>query len=208
MKGLKLEGVGRVSGGEYDSIKLDGVSSCSDDIKADNIEIGGVFTCGGEVEAGRMYCQGVSDFKSNIRAKKVIVSGVFNIKEGAKLEAEEIICEGVIRTGGEIYADVLRADGCISAREVYGDNITIETHFPVNKIVKLFKTSKSDIKLIEATTIKISGVTAETVNGTDITIGPNCKVNSVDCSGTLYVDSTSTVGSITGNYAIKEYEQH
>lgn len=206
MKGLKLEGVGRVSGGEYDSIKLEGVSSCSDNIKAENIEIEGVFTCGGEVEAGRLHCQGVADFKSNIRARQLIVSGVFNIKEGAKLEAEQINCEGVIRTKGEIYADVLRADGCISANEVYGDNIIIETHFPVNRIVKLFKTSKSDIKLIEATTIKISGVTAETVNGTDITIGPNCKVNSVDCSGTLYVDSTSFVGTITGNYATREYE--
>ncbi|HHV11131.1 MAG TPA: hypothetical protein GXX75_12715 [Clostridiales bacterium] len=205
MKGLKLEGVGRVSGGEYDSIKLQGVSSCSDNIKAEDIEIEGVFTCGGEVEAGRMYCQGVADFKSNIRAKKVIVSGVFNLKEGAKLEAAEISCEGVIRTGGEIYADLLRADGCITAREVYGDNITIETHFPVNRIVKLFKTTKSDIKLIEATTIKLSGVTADTVNGTDITIGPNCKINSIDCSGALYVDSSSTVENITGNYARREY---
>ncbi len=200
MRDFNLEGLGRINGGEYDNINLEGVSSCSDNIKAEKIHVEGVFTCSGEVEAGLLYCEGVSDFKANIRAKKLVVEGVFNGKDGMKIEAEEIICDGVIKSGGEIYADIMKADGCVSAKEIYGDQIRICTHYPINKIVKFFNTIKSDIKLIEATTIDISGVTADTLNGKDITIGPNCKVGTVDCSGTLYIDSSSIVNSITGNY--------
>jgi len=200
MKNFNLDGLGRINGGEYENINLTGVSSCSDDIKADNIHVEGVFTCSGKVEAGVLSCEGVSDFKANIRVNKLVVEGVFNAKDGMKIEAEEIVCNGVIKSGGEIYADVIRADGCISAREVYGDDIMIHTHYPINRIIKIFNTAKSDIKLIEATTIDISGVTADTLNGKDITIGPNCKVGSVDCSGNLFIDSTSTVNNITGTY--------
>ena len=205
MKGLNMEGLGRINGGEYDSIKLEGVSSCSDNIKADHIQVKGVFTCSGEVNAGILDCGGVSDFKANVRAKKVIVEGVFNMKDGTKLEAEEIICEGVIKTGGEIYADILRADGCVSAKDIYGDQIRIETHYPVNRIKNLFNVPKSDIRLIEATTINVSGVTADIVNGRDITIGPKCKIDSIDCSGTLFIDNSSTVNKITGDYARRDF---
>jgi hypothetical protein len=59
---------------------------------------------------------------------------------------------------------------------------------------------KSDVKLIEATTIDLSGVSAETVNGKDIIIGPNCKIDHIDCSGTLSIDRSSSVGNITGDY--------
>ena len=200
MNDFNMGGVGKFNGGTYDSIVLEGVSSCSDNIKAENMRIKGVFTCSGSVEAGILDCGGVSDFKADIRAKKLIVEGVFNTKDGVKIEAAEITCDGVIKTSGEIYADVLTADGCVAAKEVYGDRITIHTHYPVNKIMKFFHRSKSEIGLIEATTIDISGVSADTVNGKDITIGPNCRVESVDCSGTLFIDGSSVVNNITGEY--------
>lgn len=197
---FRMEGFGRINGGEYDNINIEGISSCSDNIKAENIHIQGVFTCSGEINAITMYCEGVSDFKSNIRAKKLTVEGVCNVKEGTKIEAEELICNGVIRTNGEIYADVLKSDGCISAREVYGDEITIDTHDSVNRIKRFFNSIKSDIRLIEATKVDLRGVIVETINARDIIIGPYCTVKNVDCSGTLSIDSTSTVGNLTGEY--------
>lgn len=203
MQGLNLEGFGRISGGVYDTLNLDGVSSCSDNIKAEKMHIKGVFTCSGEVQANYLYCEGVSDFKTNIRAKKIVVEGVLNEKSGTKIEAEEISCEGVIKTGGEIYADILKADGCVSANEIYGDRIGINTRY-LSKIRKFFNSPKSDIKLIEATTIELSGVTAETVNGRDITIGPNCNIGKIDCNGTLFVDASSIVNTITGEYARRD----
>jgi len=204
MQTFKMGGLGKISGGEYDEIRLEGVSSCSNDIKAESIYIEGVFSCSGEIETGTLYCEGVCDFKADIRAKKITVEGVFNEKEGTKIEAEEIICEGVIRTGGDIYVDVLRAEGVISAKGIYGDRIRIDTHHTINRIKKFF-TMKSEIKLIEATTIELCGVSVDTVNGSDISIGENCRINKVDCSGTLFIDKSASVGSIIGTYTRKEY---
>lgn len=204
MQNFRMEGLGRINGGHYDSINIGGVSSCSESIKAENIHVEGVFTCSGEIEAVTLHCEGVSDFKSNIRVKKLHVEGVCNVKENTKIEAEELLCHGVIRTGGEIYADKLQSDGCINAKEIFGDEIRIKTHQSVNRIKRFFNTFKSEIKLIEATTIELSGAMVDTVNGRDITIGPNCKIGSIDCNGTLFIDRSSTVDQITGNYLRKE----
>lgn len=200
MSGLNMEGIGRISGGAYDTINLEGVSNCQEKIKAENMHIKGVFTCSKEVEAGYLYCEGVSHFKSDIRAKKLVVEGVLNAKEGTKIESEEITCNGVIRSGGEISADVIKADGCLNAKEVYGDNVDIYTRDSVSKIKRFFSISKSEIRLIEATIIRLAGVAADHVNGRDITIGPNCTIGNVDCSGVLSIDPSSVVRNISGNY--------
>lgn len=208
MSNFNMEGIGRIKGGSYDNIHIEGVSSCSDSIKAEKIHIEGVFNCSGDIEAEFMHCEGVSDFKSNIRTKKITISGVFNMKQGTKLEAEEVICDGVIKTNGEIYTDILKADGCVNAKEIYGDQISITTHYSVHKIKRFFNNfsnAKSEIALIEATTINLSGVMVDTVNGRDITIGPNCRIKHIDCSGTLAIDRSSTVGEITGNYVRRDY---
>ncbi len=203
MNDFTLEGLGKISGGEYDNINLGGVSSCTDSIKAENIHIEGVFTCSGEIVAGRMHCAGVSDFKANIRAKNLIVEGVINVKAGTKIEAEEITCDGVIKSRGEISSDNFNAEGCVSAKEIVGDRIRIVTYHAVNRFRRFFNQTKSDVDLVEATTIELSGVTAENVNGSDITIGPYCKIKNIDCSGTLFIDSTSEVKNITGSYVMR-----
>ncbi len=200
MSNFNMGGIGKINGGQYDNMNIEGVSSCSSDIKAQNIHIEGVFTCSGEVQAETLYCEGVCDFKANIRTNTLTVEGVLNEKEGTKIEAQRIDCDGVIRTNGEIYADVLNANGCVTAKEIYGDQIKINTHVSFSRFKKFINSVKSEIKLIEATTVELSGVMVDTINAQDIKIGPNCRVDSIDCNGTLSIDSSSTVKSITGNY--------
>jgi cytoskeletal protein CcmA (bactofilin family) len=203
MENFRMEGIGKITGGEFQTLTVEGVGSCSNNIKAENIEIEGVFNCAGDVDAGYLYCKGVADFKANIRAKKMVIEGVFSAKEGNKIEAEEIICDGVIKTGGEISADRISAEGCIAAKEVYGDNIKINSKYHANRFINFFNREKSEVHLLEATTIELSGVTADTVNGKDITIGPNCRIDSIDCSGTLYIDRSSFVRNISGEYTTR-----
>lgn len=203
MNNFKLGGIGRINGGQYDSINLEGVSSCSDNIKAEQMHVKGVFNCAGEVEAGLLNCEGVSNYSRNIRAKNMIVSGVINVKEGTKIEAEEIDCEGVINTKGEIYADIMKAKGAVSAIGIYGDQVIINTHYSFSRVRRIFRGERSDVKLIEATVIELSGVTADTVNGKNIIIGPDCRIKNIDCSGTISIDRDSSVEHITGEYTRK-----
>jgi len=198
-----MEGIGKISGGEFESVKIEGVGNCSNNIKAVSINIEGVFNCSGEIDTGSLYCEGVANFKANIRAKKINVEGVFNLSKFAKIEASEIICEGVIKTGGEISTDILDAEGCIEADEIVGDKIRICSHNPRHKIIYLFNRFRSKVRVIEATTIELYGVKSHTVNGKDIMIGSNCIIENIDCSGTLYIDESSIVRNITGEYTRK-----
>lgn len=203
MQNMKIEGIGSIGGGEFDTISIEGVANCSNNIKAENIKIEGVFNCSGEVEARYLDCEGVANFKSNIRAKKITVEGLLSESSGTKIEAEEIICEGMIKTGGEISSDILKADGCVEAKEIVGDQIKIYSRFHAAKLISMFNKNKSNVELIEATTIDITGMMANTVNGKDIKIGPNCIIENIDCSGILSIDKSSIVRNITGNYTMR-----
>jgi hypothetical protein len=203
MHDFKMEGIGNINGGEFDTITIEGVGNCNNNLRAKTLNIEGVFNCTGEVEAEYIYCEGVANFKSNIRTKKINIEGVLNQKGESKIEAEEIICDGVIKSRGEISVDRMDADGCIEAKEVVGDHIIINSRLHKNRFMNLFNREKSEINLVEATTIELSGVYANTVNGKDITIGPNCTIDNIDCSGLLSIDRTSVVKNITGEYTMR-----
>lgn len=197
---FNLEGIGTLNGGEFRTITVEGVGNCTNDLKAKSIEIEGVFSCSGKVETDYLSSEGTTNMKSDLRAKKIIVEGLLSVENG-KVEANEIICDGLIKTHGEISADVIMADGCIEAKEIVGDHITIDSH--QHGFLSMFNHYKSEIQLIEATTIELTGVTAETVNGKNIDIGPDCRIQNIDCSGTLSIDKRSSVRNITGNYTMR-----
>ncbi len=199
MADYRMEGICKIGGGEFGSMTVDGVGTCTGDIKAESIRINGVFKCQGAVEAGTIKSDGTADFDSNIRAGKINVDGVLNAKGDAKIEAEEIVCNGVIRAE-EISADMIRADGVINAKEITGDNISINSC--AHLFAKFFLKRFSHIDLIEATRIELNGVVAKTVNGKDVRIGPSCEIENLDCSGTLFIDKKSNVKNLTGEYTM------
>lgn len=200
MHDYNMEGIGKISGGEFGLVTVDGVGTCTDDMKAETMRINGVFKCQGSLEAGFLQTDGTANVFSNIRAKKLVVEGVLTVRGDGKIEAGEIECDGVIKAG-EISADIIHADGFINAREIVGDRIVIKSM--THKFVQFFTRRFSHIELIEATSIELHGVVAKTVNGQDVVIGPNCIIDNVDCSGTLTVHKNSCVKNMTGGYTMK-----
>jgi cytoskeletal protein CcmA (bactofilin family) len=200
MTDYRMEGICKINGGEFGTMTVDGIGTCTGDLKVESICINGVFKCQGAVEAGTLKSDGTADFDSSIRAGKIHVDGVLNVKGDTKIEAEEVVCNGVIRAE-EICADIVRADGAINAREITGDRIRINSCAPL--IARFFMRKFSHIDLIEATQVELTGVIAKSVNGKDIRIGPNCEIENLDCNGTLFIDRKSSVKNITGNYTMQ-----
>ena len=77
-----------------------------------------------------------------------------------------------------------------------GDRIIIQSY--LGTWGKLFTKGGSKIELIEATYVELKGVTAQTVNGSRVVIGPKCQIEHLDCNGTLSIDPSATVQHITG----------
>ncbi len=199
MQDFLMDGVSKIAGGEFAKFTADGVGTCTGEIKAESIKIDGVFHCDGKVETGSLCCDGVAEFKANVIAKKVHIDGVVSVKNGANMEGNEITCDGLIEVSGEVSADIIHVDGYINAAEIVGDKITICSRSK-NAVANFFVRKHSKVQLIEATTVELTGVKSKTVNGRDVVIGPHCKIENLDCCGTLFIHPTSAVAHITGNY--------
>ncbi len=201
MQAGTFKGVGVIGSGEYSILSIDGVYNCPGDIKAEEVRVNGVLNCSGGIEADLLHCGGVSDFRAGIKVNKMEVNGIVSVSHDNKIEATEIDCTGVINIDGEISADRIYADGFICAREVVGDSVTIRSRLnTIARILNTFTKKYSTVNLIEATKVELIGVIAETVNGSDITIGPKCEIHQVDCNGVLYIDPEAQVHRITGKY--------
>lgn len=217
MEDMKIAGAGSVPGGEYNCVSVAGMGKCAGDLRAQTITISGTFKgdgavecgtlkisgsfkCAGHLAAEKMSCSGAAGIQGDMLANALTVSGTLNV-EGAKLEGADLSCSGTITAAGQVCADKLKVTGIIKAKEIVGDDITIGAIHP-NILRQIFNFSiiNSTADLIEATTLNLSGVTAQTVNGSNVFIGPGCIIDNLDCNGTLHIDPTATVRNITGEY--------
>lgn len=198
MNDIRINGKGTFAGGEYETVIVNGIAQCDGDLKARVVNVDGKFKNAGRLTAGTLDCDGMAEIQSDISAQNINVDGYLTVSDGTKIEAEKIECDGSIHVKGQISADEVQVDGYIRAREIVGDRVVIKSG--INRLAKLIFKDTSEIELIEATTLDLRGVTVQTVNGRDINIGPGCKIENLDCSGTLKIDSGSTVANITGNY--------
>ena len=206
MKDFSIQGIGSISGGEFSRLTVEGMGTNHGEIIAEYLSIEGVFKSTGNVNAQVLQCAGVADFVGNLRCKRVVMEGVLNLKAESKLEADDIVGEGCVNSKADINADRIRLHGCLTAKGIYGDQVEIESKDTSYSILKKFlhkislseNGKSSNIQIIEATKIIISGVYAKEVNGHDIIIGPYCEVEKVDCTGKLRVHETAKVGTIIG----------
>ena len=233
---FRIDGVGKIPGGSFGRLVIDGVGECAGDLEVEALRVDGTFKCGGAIAARRPECGGAGERKDkpdtgiikvngsfkcrgaatakefecdgsarvdgDLHTGRLLVDGLLTMANGAKLEADEVICDGSISMDGQICADAVWADGLIRAREIVGDRIIIKSR--LNALAKFFTKGGSKVDLIEATYIELCGVTAETVNGSQIVIGPKCQIENLDCNGTLSIDPTSIVKNITGEYTLRD----
>jgi len=200
-----IDGVVTFPGGKFDELKVSGVCTAEGSIEANILNVDGVFTAKGDVCADRLDVDGITTIEGNLRAKFADIDGVTTVN-GDKVEADRIVCDGVLTAKNQISADLIEADGFINAREIVGDRIVIKSfrkstffslYLKIKQALKVADFSKID--LIEATTIELRGVRAKVVSGQDIIIGSACIIDRVDCSGKLTIDPDAQVGEVVGS---------
>lgn len=197
MQNASIDGFSKIEGGEYGTLKVDGMATCAGNLSAETAIIDGMLKSEGDVTVGTLVCDGMARIRGNVRAGKIAIDGMLRVG-GGKIEADEIECDGMIRIDGEISADVISADGCIDAREIMGDRVEIYSHR--HFAIPFFRRAGSRIELIEATTVGLRGVVADRVNGKDVRIERGCRIDSVDCTGTLWISPWARVGNVSGNH--------
>lgn len=191
--------------------------------KIEDLSVYGEFYVGGSLEASVVAVDGNLNVQHAANFGTLSCGGYMQIREGlfvkagatvdgtAKItgnfEAECIDADGILAVTGQISADQVTINGSVRADEIVGDYVELSLGEPRNWFANLFGKSFSGswsrddqnencANLIEATTVVLENVRVGMVNGENVTIGPNCRVDRVGCSGTLEIDPSSTVGEI------------
>ena len=205
MENGRIDGVVTFPGGVYGDLDINGVTTVEGPLEAGKLDIDGVFNARSDLSCLSIKASGVVTVDGNLRAQTANIQGVVTV-HGNKVEADRIICDGILSTDGQVSADRIDASGFINAKEIVGDNISIQSYtrsffFRMWISLKEAVGSKdySKVDLIEATTINLRGVHAHTVSGHDVTIGPGCRIDRVDASGKLDIDQDAEVKEIVEN---------
>lgn len=199
-------------------MEINGMVKVTGTARVEDLEVDGMLNVDGEaLECGRVECDGMVKVAGSITAKTIETDGSLSAKGDIAADAIEV--DGVLKAGGQISADKVRVEGCISASEIVGDEVIIWNQHQNNSftitvgkstIIRMGSTgfsvgsSPSKLGLIEATTVALAYVEADTVNGTDVTIGPGCVIDHLDCNGILRIDPAARVGNITGEYTMAD----
>lgn len=203
MQRTDFDGILSIAGGTFEHLTIDGICNCNGNLIAEQLDVAGILNCDGNLQVGKFDCDGVANVKENMRADHIDIDGYLNIgrkSSHAKLEASEIHCNGVITVlgSGEINADLIDADGYINASEIVGEKVVIKSQTSI--LMKWLANRWSKVNTIEATTIDLTNVTAKVVNGHDISIGEDCVIDKLDCTGRLVIHPSATIKEITGDH--------
>ena len=195
LRDLKIEGFGSSYGGEYNKVKLEGMTTIKDNIKCVSFVADGMCNLSGELVAEDIITEGTFKIKGNIKTKRMKMEGLANIE--LSVNADEIIAEGVIQCN-ELSADKITIDGVCKASKIFGESIVINSNFKVKVgLFNIFKNPNvSSADLIECTEFKADGLNADIIRASKVTLGKYCSVNLVEYSESIDIHPEAKVKDI------------
>jgi cytoskeletal protein CcmA (bactofilin family) len=186
-KSVNLHGVGKVNG-HLDCIDFHchGRVNIKGDVKAEQIaEIHGDARIVGNLESGRVEVHGKTNVGGYVSGEVIEIHGFLNVNHNC--DAESFCTRGGFRINGLLNAgtiDIQLYAPC-EAKEIGGGTIRIQKPGMVSPFSKFFRSILPKIDILTAETIEgddiyLENTRATVVRGTNVTIGPGCKIDIVE----------------------------
>lgn len=210
MNSEKIEGVGSVYGGKYESINIEGIGKLKGDTDVKKITVEGLLKGKGKITTDEISIEGIARVFRNIKAERVAIDGILKLRR-ASLYADKITCDGIITCNREVSADNIYIDGVCSVHKMYGDKIFIrnkengiaESRIPARLVpfLKLYfgrevSLNFSLIDIIECTDLEAAGIKSKTIRANSVKLADNCIVEKLYCDGEIIIDDTCRIGQI------------
>lgn len=208
MQDTSIDGIGRIYGGEYGTILVNGMGKLKGDAICEDIVVNGTFKTKGRLEAGRFECNGISRIFRKLKVRKLEVNGMVKLRR-ATLEAEQIQCQGAISSNRSLSADQIYIDGLCWADAIYGEQIYIKStdlqhngiRFPTTKGPKFLATlylgrkisiQDSIVEEIACTQLVAEKLKSRIIRADTVTLRNGCIVDRIECR-ILNCDETCTI---------------
>lgn len=188
---------------ECTDFKVSGSAEGDGTLKAQAVTVHGSLSYRGAADAGAVRVTGTARFgalkvddvsssgalsAASLSASTVKVQGYLNV--AGDCEAERFVTQGAFTVGGLLNAglvDVTLGDKC-RAGEIGGESVVVRP-YPMGAL-KRFVTSlvpsivlRLEADSIEGDDVRLENTTAQAVRGTTVVIGPDCRIDLVEYSG-------------------------
>jgi cytoskeletal protein CcmA (bactofilin family) len=211
---VAISGSGRV-GGDLEAAAINIAGSCmmQGGVKAGTFAASGGFNIGRDLEAQTLRGAGTGEVGGDVRADTLTFSG--RLLAGGTVKAREATISGFAECGGNLDADQLQLSGAFDvggsvsgeriqialagrsrAAEIVAPEITVRRaswrwrmlDFPWRRSAALLAA-----ETIAGDTLRLEATRAATVRGEQVTIGPGCRIEVVEYSGSLHIDPRADV---------------
>ncbi len=191
MRREKIEGVGSIYGGEYESILVEGMGKLKGDAKVQTINIDGTFKSKGRIIAEKINIDGFARIYRDIKVKHLTLEGTLKLRR-ANVNAELVHSDGFLTSTKEISADEILIKGTCSVKKLTGDQIQINHQAPSGKNVihgnwliapyfgRKVSTNRCLVDVIECTHLKANGLNAKIVRAGSVRL-EDCRINRLYC---------------------------
>ena len=192
------------------SLKTEGCCTVEGQVRVTgSVKSEGEFRCSGLKISGVLKCE------APLRAEEITVTGA--LKTESDVQAERFHAEGPVTIDGELNADSVELEliGESAIESIVGGSVRIRCaaegeagqnrgiHLHLNLNLPFLGSRRVDYdkvmrphlaaNLIEADEIELEFTDSETVRGGNIRIGPECVIDRVEYSRSLYVDPNASV---------------
>ena len=192
----RYEGLGNITGGSYDRLNIEGL-----------------FNCNSPLQVNRMVCEGIMNVSAPLTTENLSMEGILNVK--GPLEAGSLRLDGIIKADTVLITESLEAEGAIHTETLEADSASLyyeekkDTRNFVRSIRNFIFGKDTEVRTpiiqqLKATKLYIAGYCIGQVKGSDVTIGPDCVIDSVHADGKLRIHQSSRVKNL-GSSVTPEY---
>lgn len=212
---VKVSGASKITSDILcETMNISGAITVDGNVKAQSCKVSGACKINGNVESDEIRISGGSSITGTLTGKEITLSG--GIKVGGDIKSNLLKLSGEISVGGDMECEEFRLTGGINAtgvvncekcelelasrselNELVGANISVREKGGVTGgiLKSLLYIGKGSLKvnLVEGDDIYLEHTTCEMVRGDKITIGPGCRIGTVEYAEHLEIHSDARV---------------
>ncbi|MCC3377038.1 hypothetical protein [Cohnella sp. REN36] len=195
---LKINGVGKATGGRYGDVLIDGVCRVAGDLQADRFKANGKLKVYGHLQAHEMRVDGIVHIEGGIGGEHFVMNGMFKATGDCELERLEAV--GGFSTDGMLNAGRVNIwlQTQSKVKEIGGESIRVrrQTTFRNSKLWRWMMPKlvpELQTELIEGDDIDLENTVADVVRGNRVTIGPGCTIGRVEYRTELKTHKTAKI---------------
>jgi cytoskeletal protein CcmA (bactofilin family) len=166
------------------TVVVSGNATFSGDVQANGFTVSGTSEVRGGVGAGALKVAGSCTIAGSVNATRIEIRGTTKI--GGDVQAEVFDARGVFSVGGLLNAGAVTIElygGC-DAHDIGGETIDVRLGKPW-AFLPFFGERNLTADAIEGDTVYLESTRAKVVRGANVTIGPDCRIDLVEYTGTL-----------------------